>query len=105
MLGRLLIADDHQRFRATARRMLESEGWTVLAEADDGRGALRETDRFRPDVVLLDVGLPDGCGIDFARELCDRHPDVAVVLVSTRDDAHYERLARAAGARGFLSQG
>jgi len=82
--------------------MLESEGWTILAEAQDGRSALREAERVKPDVVVLDVGLPDVSGIDLARQLHLRHPGLDVILVSTHDADDYADLARAAGARGFV---
>lgn len=104
MTRSLLIVDDHPRFRASARRMFESEGWTVLAEAHDATGALRETERVKPDVVVLDVGLPDASGIEVARNLCASHPGLAVVLVSTHDAEDYADLACEAGARGFLAK-
>ncbi|HEY2259123.1 MAG TPA: response regulator transcription factor [Solirubrobacteraceae bacterium] len=104
MPNSLLIVDDHPRFRANARRMLESEGWSVLAEARDGSEALREAERVKPDVVVLDVGLPDASGLDIARRLCARHPGLAVVLVSTHEADDYAGLALEAGARGFLAK-
>lgn len=102
--GRVLIVDDHRRFRASARRMLASEGWTVLAEAGNGAEALEQAERVRPDLVLLDVGLPDVSGIELARTLCAGYPDLDVVLISTHDGAEYRGLARASGARGFLAK-
>ena len=98
----VLIVDDHARFRATARRALERAGWTVVGEAGDGAAALRATDTLAPDVVLLDVGLPDMSGLEVARRLRDASPRVAVVVVSTQDSADYRDLAVASGARGFL---
>ena len=98
----VLIVDDHVRFRATARRALERAGWTVVGEAGDGAGALRAAHALAPDVVLLDVGLPDMSGLEVARRLRDASPRVAVVVVSTQDSADYRDLAVANGARGFL---
>ena len=60
----VLLVDDHERFRFEARAMLEAEGFEVAAEAGDAASALREAERITPDVVLLDLGLPDRSGLD-----------------------------------------
>jgi DNA-binding NarL/FixJ family response regulator len=96
---RLLIVDDHPGFRRTAARSLGAAGWDVV-----GEGALREAERCAPDLVLLDVGLPDISGIEVARRLHDRDPDLAIVVTSTHERADYGELATAAGARGFISK-
>ena len=101
---RVLIVDDHERFRATAGRALEAEGWSVVGEAADGAGALVAVEEIDADVLLLDVGLPDMSGVDVAATVRDRHPELAVVLVSTQDAADYHELVAASGARGFLSK-
>jgi DNA-binding NarL/FixJ family response regulator len=101
---RVLVVDDHPRFRATARRALECDGWTVVGEAHDGAAALAEARRLAPDLVLLDVGLPDVSGLLVARALADTAPGVAVVLVSTHDAGDFAQLAHAHGARGFLAK-
>jgi DNA-binding NarL/FixJ family response regulator len=100
--GRVLIVDDHPRFRRTARRALECDGWTVVGEAADGTHGLAEAERLEPDLVLLDIGLPDVSGLIVAQQLADRAPGVAVVLVSTQDAGDFAALAAAHGARGFL---
>jgi DNA-binding NarL/FixJ family response regulator len=102
MSRRVLIVDDHQRFRETARRALESDGWTVVGEAADGASALRAVKALDADVVLLDVGLPDISGLEVAQAVRARHPGLAVVVISTHDSADYRELALATGARGFL---
>lgn len=102
MPGRVLIVDDHPRFRATARRALECDGWTVVGEAHDGATGVVETLRLAPDLVLLDVGLPDVSGLVVAGDLARTAPDVAVVLISTQDAGDFAELAAAQGARGFL---
>lgn len=104
MPARVLIVDDHAGFRSTARRALELEGWDVIGEAPDGRSGLDEAERLEPQVVLLDIGLPDMSGLDVARALHDRDPGVAIVVVSTRDASDYRELAVESGARGFLSK-
>jgi DNA-binding NarL/FixJ family response regulator len=100
--GAVLIVDDNARFRVRARRWLEADGYTVVAEAADGASALEAARRHRPDVVLLDIGLPDMSGLSVAEQLA-REPDPpAVVLTSTHDEADFgDRVARC-GARGFV---
>jgi len=98
----VLVVDDNARFRVRARGWLEAGGFTVVAEAADGASALEAAYRHRPDVVLLDVGLPDMSGLTVAERLT-REPDApAVVLTSTRDAADFgDRVVRC-GARGFV---
>ena len=98
----VLIVDDNARFRVRARRWLEADGYTVVAEAADGAAALEAARRVRPSVVLLDVSLPDMSGLAVAERLA-REPDPpAVVLTSTYDVADFgDRVARC-GARGFV---
>jgi DNA-binding NarL/FixJ family response regulator len=82
---RVLIVDDHAGFRASARRMLECDGFEVVGEAADGAEAVEAARELLPDVVLVDVGLPDCDGRDLADEL-GTNAHVAVVLISSRDD-------------------
>jgi DNA-binding NarL/FixJ family response regulator len=100
----VLIVDDHAGFRQRARRALERDGWTIAGEAVDGAEALRAARALEPDVVLLDVGLPGMSGLDVARRLRDRMPQLAVVMISTQDSADYHELAVDNGARGFLAK-
>jgi DNA-binding NarL/FixJ family response regulator len=97
----VLIVDDHASFRAWARMMLEAEGYDVVGEAEDARSALAAAAELAPEVVLLDVHLPDGSGLEIAHEFGS---DAAVILVSSRDAADFgSRIARS-GARGFISK-
>ena len=100
---RILVVDDHPGFRATARRWLEAEGWTVVGEAPDGASALALAAALRPDVVLLDIGLPDMDGFAVAEGMTgETAPDV--VLVSSRGlDAYAGRVA-ASVAVGFIAK-
>src|SRR5262245_27533162 len=98
----VLIVDDHPSFRATARALLAAEGFEVIGEAVDAADALAQAAQLRPDVVLLDVQLPDGSGFDVASRLCANGRAPAVVLVSSRDAADYGELIPACGARGFV---
>jgi DNA-binding NarL/FixJ family response regulator len=98
----VLIVDDSAGFRSRARRWLEAAGYEVVGEAGDGAGALAETERHRPEVVLLDVQLPDVSGLALAERLVSGADAPAVVLTSTRDAADFgDRIARC-GARGFV---
>jgi DNA-binding NarL/FixJ family response regulator len=99
----VLIVDDHPSFRASARRMLEADGYEVVGEAADARGALVAAAQLRPELVLLDVRLPDGDGFDVARRLLNasgRTPQI--VLISSHDSADLGDAIGASGARGFV---
>ena len=98
----VLIVDDHPSFRATARALLEAEGFEVVGEAEDGASALDAIRRLRPDVVLLDVQLPDIDGFDVAQRLTGHPGAPAVILVSSRDSSDFGPLVTRSGARGFV---
>jgi two-component system response regulator EvgA len=100
----VLIVDDHAGFRRTVRRALELEGWEVVGEAGDGAGALEAAEELHPDVVLLDIGLPDESGFVVAAKLYAAQSAHAVVLTSTRDAADYTMLARGSWAAGFVAK-
>jgi DNA-binding NarL/FixJ family response regulator len=104
MTPSVLIVDDHPRFRQTARRALERDGWTIAGEAADGAAAVRAARALEPDVVLLDVGLPGVSGLEVARRLRAGMPHLVVVMISTHESADYHDLAIANGARGFLAK-
>ena len=106
MTRTVLIVDDHPSFRATARAVLEAEGFSVVGEAKDGREALELAAQLHPDVVLLDVQLPDTTGFDVAAELAGVNGNVpSVVLVSSRDAADYGEQISVCGACGFVPKG
>ena len=98
----VLIVDDYAPFRARARALLEAEGFRVVAEASTVGEALEAADRERPDLVLLDVRLPDSDGFDAAERLTSTAREVNVVLVSSRDYSNFAALVERSGARGFL---
>ena len=81
---RVLVVDDHPSFRRLASRMLVRAGFLVVGEAADGSSGLQEARRLRPDVVLLDVVLPDRSGLAVARELTQEGDSPRVVLISSR---------------------
>ncbi len=98
----LLLVDDHAAFRASARTLLEAAGFVVVGEAASGAEALAEVARLTPDVVLLDVMLPDFDGFAVCDRFAaaDRQP--TVVLTSSRDASAYRRRLRQSPARGFI---
>lgn len=100
----VLIVDDHRGFRDLARAFLQSHGYRVVGEAIDGAEALCAARRLRPDVVLLDVHLPDLDGFEVARRMGAAGNTPAVVLVSSRDQRDFGRRVRDSGARGFISK-
>ena len=97
----ILIVDDHATFRRSARLLLEADGYRVIGEAEDGRSALSEAETLEPDVVLLDVFLPDLDGFEVAAALTRRGLAV-VVLTSSRDRGDFGSLVAESGARGFI---
>ena len=104
MRPRVLIIDDHAGFRASARVLLEAEGFDVVGEAAGGEQAIGEVERLRPDVVLLDVQLPDVDGFAVADRLASEGSGAAVVLISSREAAAYGPRLKAAAARGFIAK-
>ena len=98
----VLIVDDHTAFRESAAALLEAEGFAVVGEAADGSTAVTEIERLRPEVVLLDIQLPDVDGFAVAERLAAAHDPPTVVLISSRDAAAYGPRLAAAPARGFI---
>ena len=98
----VLIVDDHPTFRASARLLLEAEGYDVVGEAGDGATAISRARELSPEVILLDVQLPDIDGFDVAARLLDREDGPVVVLTSSRDGADFGPLVERSGARGFI---
>ena len=101
----VLIVDDHAAFRATARRLFEAEGYEVVGEADDGASALEAVARLNPDIVLLDVQLPDMDGFEVSRRLCANGASPQIVLTSSRDASEFGDLVGGCGSRGFIPKG
>ncbi len=99
-----LIVDDHELFRSTARMLLEASGYAVVGEAGDGASAVHEAGRLHPDLVVLDVQLPDTTGFDVSRQIVGGGLAGRVVLVSSRAAAEYGELIDDSGAVGFITK-
>lgn len=98
----ILIVDDYAPFRSAARALLDGGGFEVVGEAGDGASALAAAASLRPDVVLLDVQLPDLDGFEVARRLAALVPAPAVVLVSSRDASDFPVRLAGASVHGFI---
>jgi DNA-binding NarL/FixJ family response regulator len=104
MSTRILIVDDHPTFRSSARLLLESEGFEVVGEAADGGSAISQTSALSPDVVLLDVQLPDIDGFEVAGRVTQAQGAPKVILISSRDGHDFGPLVESCGASGFVSK-
>jgi DNA-binding NarL/FixJ family response regulator len=98
----VLIVDDHPSFRASARMLLEAEGFEVVGEAADGLTAIEAVHDLQPQMVLLDVQLPDIDGFEVAARLTANGSAPAVVLTSSRDVGDLGPLGESAQVRGFI---
>ncbi len=105
MTASVLIVDDHPSFRASARRMLEANGYSVVGEAADGEAAIAAAGALGPDLVLLDVQLPDLDGFEVAARIAALNGDApAIVLTSSRDLSDFGEAVAESPARGFIAK-
>jgi len=100
---RVLLADDHQLMRSGLRLMLERESdMSVVGEASDGREAVALAKSLRPDVVVMDIAMPNLSGIEAAHQMTQENPELGIVMVSMHSDETYVLRALKAGSRGYL---
>ena len=100
---KIVIIDDHQLFREGVKRILEFEKtFQVAAEGNDGCEALQLVEEHHPDVVLMDINMPETNGIDATRQLVEKYPDSKVIILSIHDDENYVTHALKTGACGYL---
>jgi DNA-binding NarL/FixJ family response regulator len=102
MATRVLIVDDHENFRSSARLLLEAEGYEVVGEAETGAAGLRAAAELNPDVILLDVHLPDIDGFDVASRIATGESAPRVVITSSRDASDFGPAIARSGALGFV---
>lgn len=103
MKTRVLLADDHVMMRGGLRMLLEQNSeLAVVGEAEDGREAVRLTKKLSPDVVVMDVAMPDMNGIEATRQLCADSPGVKVIALSMHSDRHFVSEMLKAGATAYL---
>jgi DNA-binding NarL/FixJ family response regulator len=100
----VLIVDDHADFRTSAAELLEADGFDVIGAAADAARAVELALQLRPQIVLLDVQLPDRDGFAVAARLAEEAPSPQVVLISSRDAASYGRRVAGAPVRGFIAK-
>jgi DNA-binding NarL/FixJ family response regulator len=100
----VVIVDDHPSFRAIAQMALETDGFAVVGTASDGESGVAAALRLAPDVVLLDVELPDIDGFEVAERLRRAGSSSVIVLASSRDRDDFGSLVAESGARGFVTK-
>jgi DNA-binding NarL/FixJ family response regulator len=98
----ILIIDDNAGFRLSARAILEAEGFVVVGESADGRSGVQDARRLDPDLVLLDIGLPDLEGFEVARQIAEGDPAPLVVLTSSREASEFGPRLTGSGTLGFI---
>jgi DNA-binding NarL/FixJ family response regulator len=104
MPASVLIVDDHAGFRLSARRILEADGYEIVGEAEDGRSAIEAARRLGPDIVLLDVQLPDLDGFEVASQIAGQAGAPAIVLTSSHDSEDFGDSLPSSRAAGFVAK-
>jgi DNA-binding NarL/FixJ family response regulator len=105
MRKRILIADDHPTLRAGLYELLSSrDGLEVVGEAEDGLEAVRCADRLKPDLILMDLSMPNLSGLDAIRSIRRRHPAMRILVLTMHRTEDHARASLEAGADGFLSK-
>ncbi|MFJ7728272.1 response regulator [Neobacillus sp. NPDC097160] len=103
MTTKIVIIDDHQLFREGVKRILDFEkSFQVVAEGDDGSEALGLVQEHQPDVVIMDINMPQMNGVEATRELIEKYPNTKIIILSIHDDENYVTHALKTGARGYL---
>ncbi|MBP3040161.1 response regulator transcription factor [Bacillaceae bacterium Marseille-Q3522] len=103
MTTKIVIIDDHQLFREGVKRILDFEkSFEVVAEGDDGAAALDLVRTYRPDVVIMDINMPNINGVEATRQLIEEFPESKVIILSIHDDENYVTHALKTGASGYL---
>ncbi len=101
---RLLLADDHPLIREGLKASLLDQGFTVVAEAEDGKAAVNLTLEHRPDVVVMDIGLPELDGLEAIRRIVRARPTAKVMVLTAHDDENMRKAAKDAGAMAYVTK-
>jgi DNA-binding NarL/FixJ family response regulator len=100
---RILVADDHEVVRRGVCALLKSQnGWEVCGEVSDGRQAMKEVSTLNPDVVILDIGMPNLNGLDATRQILKKHPNTKILILTLHGSREVVRAVLRSGARGLL---
>jgi DNA-binding NarL/FixJ family response regulator len=103
MSFRILVADDHEIVRRGVCALLKSQnGWEVCGEVSDGRQAMKEVSTLNPDVVILDIGMPNLNGLDATRQILKKHPNTKILILTLHGSREVVRAVLRSGARGLL---
>jgi DNA-binding NarL/FixJ family response regulator len=103
MTFRILVADDHEIVRRGVCALLKSQnGWEVCGEVSDGRQAMKEVSTLNPDVVILDIGMPNLNGLDATRQILKKHPNTRILILTLHGSREVVRAVLRSGARGLL---
>ncbi|MBG9452181.1 chemotaxis protein CheY [Cytobacillus firmus] len=103
MNTKIVIIDDHQLFREGVKRILDFEkSFNVVAEGDDGSEAMPLVEEYDPDVIIMDINMPNTNGVEATRQLINKYPQSKVIILSIHDDENYVTHALKTGASGYL---
>lgn len=102
-MTKIIIVDDHQLFREGVKRILDFEDtFDVVAEGDDGIDVVNLYEEYQPDVILMDINMPQKNGVEATEELLEKYPDAKVIMLSIHDDESYVSHALKSGALGYM---
>lgn len=102
MTIRLMLADDHRMLREGLRRSMTDQGFDIVGEARDGDEAIRLADELGPEVILMDVTMPEVDGVEATRQIKLEHPEIRIVMLTMHADQEVLAAAIRAGASGYL---
>jgi DNA-binding NarL/FixJ family response regulator len=103
MIARLMIVDDHEVVRQGVRTILKGRSqWEICGEAVNGKDAIEQAEKLNPDIVIMDITMPEMGGIEATREMTRRKPHIAVLIFTMHESKHLAEAVREAGARGIV---